>query len=134
VLFSTQKGLFFWSPVLLLAVAGMAIGRGAVRGLRLAGVVVLAMQTYLIASWSEWQFGASYGHRAFTDSLGLMAPFLAAFFERVAARPLACRFFAAATTAAVVLSIAQMIQYWTGILPYANTTWAQYRALFLRFQ
>jgi hypothetical protein len=134
VLFSTQKGLFFWSPVLLLAVAGMVIGRGWVRNLRPAAVVVLGTQTYLIASWSEWQFGASYGHRAFTDALGLTAPFLAAFFERVAARPLACRFVAAGATAAVLLSIAQMIQYWIGILPYADTTWAQYRTLFLRFQ
>jgi hypothetical protein len=134
VLFSTQKGLFFWSPVLLLAIAGMVIGRGWVRGLRLAAVVVLGTQTYLIASWSEWQFGASYGHRAFTDALGLMAPFLAGFFERVAARPLASRFVAAGTAAAVLLSVAQMIQYWIGILPYANTTWAQYRTLFLRFQ
>jgi hypothetical protein len=134
VLFSTQKGLFFWSPVLLLAVAGLVIGRGWVRNLRLAVVVVVGTQTYLIASWSEWQFGASYGHRAFTDALGLTAPFLAAFFERVAARPLACRFVAAGATAAVLLSIAQMIQYWIGILPYADTTWAQYRTLFLRFQ
>jgi len=120
--------------VLLLAVAGMVIGRGWVRGLRLAAVIVLGTQTYLISSWSEWQFGASYGHRAFTDVLGLTAPFLAAFFERVAARPLASRFVAAGAAAAVLLSVAQMIQYWIGILPYANTTWAQYRTLFLRFQ
>jgi len=27
-----------------------------------------------------------------------------------------------------------MIQYWIGVLPIANTTWEQYRELFLRFQ
>ena len=36
--------------------------------------------------------------------------------------------------ASVCLSIAQMIQYWMHIIPFSNTTWAQYRALFLRFR
>jgi hypothetical protein len=35
---------------------------------------------------------------------------------------------------AILLSVAQMIQYWRGILPIANTTWEQYRELFLRFK
>jgi hypothetical protein len=134
VLVSTQKGLFFWSPVLLLAVIGIVVGRGWVRHLRVAAVLVLGIQTYLTASWPQWQFGASYGHRAFTDGLGLMAPFLAACFERVAPRPYMRRVVAIGATAAVLLSIAQMIQYWIGILPYADTTWSQYRTLFLRFQ
>jgi hypothetical protein len=134
VLFSTQKGLFFWSPLLLLAVIGVLVARGWTRGLRLPAIVALGIQTYLVASWSEWQFGASYGHRAFTDSLGLAAPFLAAFFDCVAARPHLRRMVAVGAAAAVLLSIAQMFQYWTGILPYADTTWSQYRALFLRFR
>ena len=29
--------------------------------------------TYLIASWWDWQFGASYGHRGFIDVLPLLA-------------------------------------------------------------
>jgi hypothetical protein len=36
--------------------------------------------------------------------------------------------------AAVLLSVAQMIQYWIGVLPMADTTWAQYRDLFLKFR
>ena len=110
------------------------LGGDPVRDLRVAAIAILAAQTYLIASWSEWQFGASYGHRAFTDGLGLTAPFLAAVFERVADRPMARGLVAIGSAAAVLLSIAQMIQYWIGILPFANTTWVQYRALFLRFQ
>jgi hypothetical protein len=133
VLFSTEKGLFFWSPLLLLAVAGFFARSSAAAELRLAATMVLVIQTYLIASWSEWQFGASYGHRAFTDGLGLFAPFLAAFFDRIAPRRNIRAAVAVVATAAVLLSIAQMVQYWIGILPYADTTWSQYRALFLRF-
>ena len=40
----------------------------------------------------------------------------------------------ALSAVAVLLSVAQMAQYWMGILPMADTTWTQYRALFLRFQ
>ena len=35
---------------------------------------------------------------------------------------------------AVLLSVAQMIQYWMHIIPFSDTTWAQYRALFLQFR
>ena len=134
VLFSSQKGLFVWSPVLLLSVAGAAVARGWARQLRVAAAIVFALQTYLVASWAQWQFGASFGHRAFTDALGLAAPFMAACFEWAADRRSARHAIAIAATAAVLLSVAQMTQYWIGVLPTADTTWAQYRALFLQFR
>jgi len=36
-------------------------------------------------------------------------------------------------TMAVALSVAQMLQYWLGIVQGANTTWTNYTATFLRF-
>ena len=134
VLFSVQKGIFFWSPVLALAVAGLFVARGWARGLVTATVLIMAIDTYLIASWSDWQFGGSYSHRGFTDSLGLLAIFLASCFARVAERPRLVQPVATIGGAAVLLSVAQMIQYWLGILPISNTTWDQYRELFLRFR
>jgi len=134
VLFSTQKGLFFWSPILLLSVAGVFVATGRARALALAAVVLFALQTWLIASWVEWQFGASFGHRGFTDGFALAAPFVASAFAWVARHRRAAPFVAAGATAAVLLSVAQMYQYWIGVLPMANTTWVQYRDLFLRFQ
>jgi len=134
VLASTQKGLFFWSPVLLLAVIGFAVASGWARQVALAAAVVFAVDLYVIASWSEWQFGGSFGHRAFTDGLALAAPMLAASFEWSARRRVARGAVAVFASCAVLLSIAQMFQYWIGILPIADTTWAQYRELFLRFQ
>ena len=35
-------------------------------------------------------------------------------------------------SAAILLSVAQMVQYWLGILPFANTSWTQYRTECLR--
>jgi hypothetical protein len=134
VLFSTQKGLFFWSPLLLLASVGGFVARGRTRRLVLAAAVIFVLQTYIVASWSDWQLGGSYGHRAFTDGLALAAPLIASFFEWAAARRRARTIVTAFAAVAVLLSVVQMIQYWNGIIPFADTTWAQYRSLFLRFR
>ncbi len=134
VLFSTQKGLFFWSPILMLCVPGVFLATAQARAFAWPAVVVFALQAWLIASWFDWQFGSSYGHRGFTDGFALAAPFLASTFAWAARHRKAVPLFAAGATAAVFLSVAQMIQYWIGVLPEANTTWAQYQDVFLRFR
>lgn len=133
VLFSVQKGVFFWAPVLLLGVAGWFL-RGPARPCVVGIAVVVPATTYVIATWWDWQFGGSYGHRGFTDLAGLFALGIAAVFEHARAHPrlqLGLRVF---TAAAMALSIAQMLQYWLGALPIADLTWEQYRAGFLRFR
>jgi hypothetical protein len=134
VLFSVKKGLFFWSPALLMAVAGTVVSTGMARRFRLAAVMVFLLNTYLIASWFDWQFGGSFGHRAFTDSLAIAAVFLAAFYNWTSTRPRVVPVVATVATICVALSIAQMLQYWLRILPIGDTTWNQYRDLFLRFR
>ena len=134
VLFSTQKGLFFWSPILFFSVAGVFLATGRARALALPAVLLFALQTWLIASWSQWQFGASFGHRGYTDGLALAAPFVASSLAWAARHRKMLPLVAIVATAAVVLSVAQMIQYWIGVLPMSDTTWAQYQALFLRFR
>jgi len=134
VLFSTQKGLFFWSPALLLVPIGALVARRWTRGLIVAATIIFVLQTYIVASWTDWQLGGSYGHRAFTDGFGLAAPLLASTFEWAAANRVRSIVVAIFTSAAVLLSIAQMIQYWLGIVPIIDTSWSQYRGLFLRFR
>jgi membrane-bound metal-dependent hydrolase YbcI (DUF457 family) len=94
-------------------------------------IFLLMLPLYGVTSC--WQFGGSYGHRGFTDGLALFAVFLAAFFTWTAERQPRVRNVAIAATLAVLLSVTQMVQYWRGILPIANTTWEQYRTLFLSF-
>jgi len=105
--------------------------------------VVLAVHTYVIASWWDWQFGASYGHRGFVDVYPVLALGLASAFARAASASTrsprsgqAVPWRRAALTAAVIalcaLSIFQMLQYWHGVMPMADTTWPQYRWAFLR--
>jgi hypothetical protein len=134
VLFSAQKGLFFWSPVLLLAIPGVFSPGAWARDWRAGALSVLAVQTYLLASWHDWQLGGSFGHRGFTDLLGLFTPFLAATFTRTAAGPRwAKSAVALLAAAAIALSVFQMLQYWRGILPIADTSLEQYGKVFLRW-
>jgi thiol:disulfide interchange protein len=100
----------------------------------IAAIVVFAIQVYLAASWFDWQFGASYGHRAFTDGLGLAALLVAACFEWAVRRAHVRRAVTMVAAVCVALSVVQMLQYWTRSIPEANTSWDQYRESFLRFR
>jgi hypothetical protein len=133
VLMGTQKGLFFWSPALLLSVIGCFAFRGPLRAFLLPSLVVLAINTLLVASWWDWQFGGSYGHRGFTDLLAIFALPIAALYAWAARRPLPRAIVAVLASLAVALSVVQMIQYWIGIVPMSDITWDQYCSFFLRF-
>jgi hypothetical protein len=100
----------------------------------LPAVVIFGIQAYLAASWWDWQFGASYGHRAFTDGFGLAAVLLAACFQWAARRAHVRRAMTMVAAVCVALSVVQMLQYWTRSIPEANTSWDQYRESFLRFR
>jgi hypothetical protein len=134
VLFSVQKGVFFWSPLLLLAVAGLFFTRGTARAFVLPSLLFLAVNTYLIASWWDWQFGASYGHRGFVDSLPMLSIGLASVYSRANDRALLRHVLQVGVSLAVALSLVQMLQYWNGVLPFSDTTWDQYRRLFLHLR
>ena len=132
VLVSPRKGLFFYAPLLLAAIPGAAWLPDRLRPWRLPAAVLLAVEIYLIASWFDWQFGASYGHRGFVDFYPLFALGLAATFARIAATPWLWRPAIAVVMLLCCLSIFQMLQYWHGVLPMSDTTWTQYRGIFLR--
>ena len=100
----------------------------------LGAAILFVVDTYLIASWWDWQFGASYGHRGFVDFYPAFALGLAVAFAFLASRrPLRV----AATcivTLFCALSLFQMLQYWHRVLPMSDVTWPQYRAIFLRWR
>lgn len=134
VLFWLPKGLFFWSPALLICVAGMFLLRGSLRAFRWSTCAGFVALTWLVSSWYDPQFGGSYGHRGFTDILPLLSlPMAAALHYLTTARP-TIRFAGLGFVAAsVALSLFQMLQYWNGRIPFQNTTWPEYAALFLRW-
>lgn len=137
VLFSVTKGLFFWSPVLGLAAAGLVLlARSANRLRSFAGptFLLLATHLYVIASWWDWQLGGSYGSRGFVDVLPFFALGLAPFFEWTSRSRARLTGASVVVAAAVFLSVFQMLQYWHGLIPFNDMTWEQYREVFLRWR
>jgi hypothetical protein len=84
VWFSTLNGLFLYSPLYLVVVAGMGymIFSRIRNGLLVAFVFLLV--SYLCGSWWCWYFACSYGQRSFIDFLPLFAIPLGYLVSRVA--------------------------------------------------
>jgi len=86
VLFSTDRGLFVWSPVLALG----ALGGGWLwkRDRRLTSLltVTLALQLYVVAAWDAYSGAAAFGQRFFTNMVPAFGLGLAALLERAGQR------------------------------------------------
>lgn len=67
VLFSYRKGLFIYTPVLIFAIPGFIylFRKSKYQALTLLAYCLIVL--YIIASWRNWWYGMSYGHRAFLD-------------------------------------------------------------------
>jgi hypothetical protein len=132
VLFSPEKGLFFWTPLVLLGLAGMAT-RGMAASFRAPVLVCGCVLVGLIASWYDWQFGGSFGHRGFTDALPLLVVPMAAALAWIRDHRAWARVASLVVSGAVALNVFQMLQYWRGVIGFSNTTWDDYVWLFLRW-
>jgi hypothetical protein len=83
VLFSLRGGVFFWAPVLLTGVAGLALARPGAGGApwRLAAATYAFLQLWVVASWFDWAYGGGFGHRGFIETYALWVFPMAAWTE-----------------------------------------------------
>jgi hypothetical protein len=65
VLFSSEHGLFSWTPILALAIAGLFLGPRAARSLALFLALTATGFYYVISSYPYWHGMASFGNRFF---------------------------------------------------------------------
>jgi hypothetical protein len=73
VLFSYQNGLFVYTPIMVMVVAGLVVGwRRRMASAPVISVIFL-LATYFFASWWAWWFGAAFGHRCFVEYMALFA-------------------------------------------------------------
>jgi hypothetical protein len=120
VLFSSDHGLFSWTPVLALACVGLVFFwlREAWFGGNL--LLVFIVFCYFIASYPDWDGISSFGNRFFVSLTVLFVVGLAAFFDWLArvwpARRIAV--FASATTALLILwNLGLIFQWGTHLIP-----------------
>ena len=125
VLFSVRKGLFFWTPVLGLAAAGLPFLRRTARPLFLPAIVYVPVAVWLVSSWSVWWYGVSFGMRALIDELPVFALGLAALIE-VARGALARPAVVAAVGLTTLVAVHGMLAYWLFVIPGDRTTLHQW--------
>lgn len=116
VLFSNFHGLFTWTPVVLLAVIGLFFLWRRDKFLAAAFLIALAVETYLLGSFSTWFGGAAYGGRRFINCTVLFVVGLAAFVDVIStrvSRPL----IVGAGAALIVWNLFFIIQFVTGMAP-----------------
>lgn len=66
-LFSVRKGLFFWSPVLLLAIVGIFMAYKRRKQLYTGLVVFLLLIIYISSAWWCWYYAGAFGQRVAVD-------------------------------------------------------------------
>ena len=122
VLFSTSKGLFFWTPLLLLAVVGIPLLRRTAPPVFLGTVAYLIVAVWVVSSWSVWSYGYSFGMRALIDEMPVFALGLAALVEAVRGA-VARRLLIAVIAVSSLVAIQGMYAYWHSLIPGDGTTW-----------
>jgi hypothetical protein len=132
VLFSVRKGLFFWWPLLVLAVIGLPFLRRTARPLFIAAVAYLAVAIWVASSWSHWWYDGSFGMRALIDVMPVFALGLAALIE-VARGAVTRKALAVAIVVTSLLAVHGMVTYWLKAIPYDQTTWHQYLDSFVHY-
>ena len=84
VCFSSEHGLFTWTPILLLAVAGLVALRRYEPILALYLIIVFAAFVYALGCYQDWHGISSYGSRFFVALTSFFVLGLAALFDWLA--------------------------------------------------
>lgn len=131
-LFSVRKGLFFWSPVLLLALLGMIIAYKKRDKLYTGLMIFFIVIIYVSSTWWMWFYGGSFGQRVVVDFMCLFAVFIAVILHRLEewkGQGGGCGYKLAAgavygyCTVCIVWNLICMTAYWYRVLPPDGADW-----------
>lgn len=129
VLVSFRKGLFVYSPVLILGLIGLFFLKQS-RSFKISLLISLGLFTYAVSCWWHWPFGDSFGHRAFIDVYAVFGIGMVGFFEIFRYKMIKLLFLISGL-ACVFLNLVQIWQYNRGILPAEYMTFEKYKYQFL---
>jgi len=131
VLFGFRRGLFLWTPVLLLSLLGTI---WFLRNDRRRGAWMMIYWTasvYVISAWWIWYYGGGFGARVFVDHYPVLALPMAFLLNSLGPRWwLSARVF---ITGCCLLLLFQMWQYNAFILHHESMDRAKYAHTFLRW-
>ena len=114
VCFSSEHGLFSWTPIVALAIVGLAFLRERDRAVALYLLMAFVLYVYAIGCYQNWHGISSYGSRFFVALTAVFIIGLAAFFDWFARlwRQRPATYAATAATAVLVLWNLGLIFQW----------------------
>jgi len=118
--FSADHGLFSWTPILILALAGLVLLYKHDPEFAIYSVVVFAVYLYAVGCYQDWDGLSSFGGRFFVSLTVFFVAGLAAFFESVAnvwRRRSAAILVTSATAALVLWNLGLIFQWGTHLIP-----------------
>lgn len=132
-LFSFRKGWFIYTPMMFAAVFGILVLYKHRRDLFWPVTLFIVCNVYVLSSWSNWWYAASFGQRAVIDSYPVMAlslGFLLIWISRQ--RKWLIVVFSSLFSFFVFLNLFQHWQMVSCILDTSRMTWPYYKAAFMR--
>jgi len=131
ILFSYRKGLFVYTPVLLLAIFGLVrLIRQGRYYLAATWALFFLVLTYILSSWHNWYYGASYGMRVYVEFYPVFFILFVLLIENLRTSYKALILIVA--FAFVPLNLIQAMQYKKYILHWYEMDKAKYWRVFLK--
>jgi hypothetical protein len=131
VLIGFRRGLFLWTPLMLLPALAVPLIWRTDRVKAITAALYWCIITYVISSWWIWYYGSGFASRVYIDHYPvLMVPLVIMLHGWFGWRWMLVRLF---MVCAIALNLAQLWQYHHGFLHPESMDSAKYRYSFLRF-
>jgi hypothetical protein len=128
VLFGFEKGWFIYTPVAILFIYGLFFIRKF--PFRKAVITFCLLNIYIIISWHDWRYGASYSCRALVQSYPVLALALGAFIQHTWNRRM--RYLIGGIGFyLIIVNLFQIDQYSKGIIHYDDMNRKYYGRIYL---
>ncbi len=130
-LFGFRKGWYVYTPLMLIATAGIASLWKQWRAAVLPVLIFMACSIFLLSSWTCWWYADSFGSRAMVGSYAVMAlPLAAVLHWATNGSRLRLAGMVSLLSVCALLNIFQYWQFKQGIIDSSRMTWSAYAAGF----
>jgi len=131
ILFSYKKGLFLYSPLLFISLAGGFFLYRKNRYQFYTLFISLFLITYVLSSWWNWWYGGSFSSRVYVEYIPLFSILLAMALEGIINKPLKKAYITLIVILVIVCQI-QTYQYRYYFIHWEDMTKEKYWNVFLR--
>lgn len=129
VLFGFRKGWFIYTPITVFFIAGFFFIRKY--NFHKSVIVFSLLNIWIVISWFDWNYGATYSSRALVQSYPVMALAMAGFLTWLGTKGRWRGTFAVLATYLTLVNIFQLWQYNKGIIHFEKMTRSLYGRVYL---